>query len=141
MKPAAELIIEIDDLVRKIFIHIDDPETITQTLLALSIKNVGLGNLLVEALELEREAETQYKYQVSKRKLEIMKTEKDDKGKSVSATYAEDKAKIEHKEILDELNHLKGRVDILKVKRSDVSSVIDTGRTRASLIKNDIRNS
>lgn len=140
MKTMIELIKEIDELAKELFKpeSLENPETISKIILELSVKNMGLGNMVIEAMDFERQAETQYKYEVDKTKLDIMRTERDDKDKSVSATYSESKAKIETKQLLDEWNECKHKLDVLKVKRSDLDKVIDTGRSRLSLIKQDI---
>lgn len=139
MEDHKTLITEIDTLTSEITEAINNPETISKCLLQIALKNDRLGNLYVMALDMERVAKTDYEYQLDESKLKIMATEVDDKGKRVSATYAESRSRIRKKDLLDELNTAKHTVDVLKVKRNDIDRIIDAARSRLSLIKNDIK--
>lgn len=133
------LVDEVDRLMRLVYSQQSDPEGLSKTLDQLSVRNVGLGNLLVEALDLARQAETSYNYEVNKKKLALTKQVDPNTSKTHSATVAESMAEVEHHQKKEEWDGLKKSVDTLRIKRADLGQVIDTHRSRLSLIKGDIQ--
>lgn len=132
LKPAIEIVNEIDAKSKELYNNLDDSETISKTLFELAILSVGLGNHLIEALDRERQLESSYKYKIDVRVLEGVEA-----GEAVNKS--ELKARKELNTHKDNWLEAKRQVDILKIKRADLEKVIDTGRSRLSLIKNDMR--
>lgn len=137
MKSALDLVNDIDGKAKALYKSLDSPEDISKILFEMAILSVGLGNYLIEALDNERRLDSKYKYDLVERKLELVSKTNPSTDKLYSATVAES---IAEQEISNEaLLESKRQVDILKIKRADLEKVIDTGRSRLSLIKNDIR--
>lgn len=139
MKSAADIVAEIDDVLRDIWKHMEDPENLSRDILKLSVLNGGLGNWLAEAQDLERRMEAAYKHDVDARMLNIRETEKNEKGHPPAIDYAKAKATIEKAEQLDAWLDGQHQVTVLRLKRQDTDQAIDAARSRLSLIKQDIR--
>lgn len=133
MKEVATIVSEIDDVLRDIWRHFDDPENLSRDILKLAVLNGGLGNGLADAFDNERRAEIVYKHAVDKLKLQLVE-------KGDSATVAESKAKVEETNKLSVWLEDQHRLTVLKLKRQDTDSAIDAARSRLSLIKQDLRN-
>lgn len=131
-KTPQEIVSDADDQIREIWRSVDDPETLSQAILRLSVLNAGIGNFLHEAMLEESAAERHYKFMLDKQKLALV-----DEGKS--ATVAESMAKIAYNDTLKNWHEKTHAVNILKLKRNDVDRIIDAARSRLSLIKLDIR--
>lgn len=133
VKTPEELVNEADDILRVIFNSLDNPEIISTKLLRLAVIYGGIGNCLAAAQNAERQAETTYKYELNKKKASYMKA-------GSSATAAEVPATVDVKKYRDDWDSWKHNASILKIKREDIEKVIDTGRSRLSFIKQEIKN-
>ncbi len=132
MKSATQLIDDIESKSKGLYANLDDSEHISKTLFELAILAMGLGNFLIEALDNERMAESTYKSQLDQRvRMGIQEGE--------AVNKSELKARQESLGEMSKWLKAKRNVDVLKIKRADLDKVIDTGRSRLSLIKNDIR--
>lgn len=140
IKSPDQLVSEMDEIIRGMWTHLEDPENLSTDILRLAVLNVGIGNALVEAQDLLNVANTEYKHSFETFKLAAMQ-DKDENGKKVTATAAESMATVEMKEAADYINVLTKALMTLKIKRQDTDSVIDAARSRLSLIKNDIKQS
>lgn len=134
------LVAEMDDIIRGIWTHLEDPQSLSNDILRLSVLNVGIGNALVEAQDLLNTADTERKYALQTIKLAKVKETDPDTGKKIPMGVAEAMAEIETKKLADHMNVLSKAVMLLKIKRNDTDSVIDAARSRLSLIKKDIQN-
>lgn len=139
-KDALHIVSEIDDILRDVWKHLENPQELSQDILKLAVLNGGLGNWYAEAQDNERRKEAHYKHNLNSDKLAIMATEKDERGKAVSATYAESKAQINHWATQLELLDAEHTTTVLKLKRQDTDQAIDAARSRLSLIKRDMTN-
>jgi Mg/Co/Ni transporter MgtE len=130
MKSATQLVDEIESKSKSLYLNLDDSETISKTLFELAVLSMGLGNHLIEAQDADRVAETLYKHNM-------------DEAIALNSDMPFNKAELEAKRQLHSekvrWNEAKRQVDVLKIKRGDLDKVIDTGRSRLSLIKGDIR--
>lgn len=132
MKSALDLVNDIDEKAKALYKSLDSPEDISKILFEMAILSVGLGNHLIEALDSERQLESGYKASLDKH-VRVGIEEGD------AVNKAELKARHLSKDEKLKWLESKRQVDILKIKRADLEKVIDTGRSRLSLIKNDIR--
>lgn len=139
-KDALHIVSEIDDILRDVWKHLENPQELSQDILKLAVLNGGLGNWYAEAQDNERRLEAHYKHDLNSDKLAIMATEKDERGKAVSATYAESKALMNHWTTQLELLDAEHTTTVLKLKRQDTDQAIDAARSRLSLIKRDMGN-
>ena len=130
MKGATELIKEIDDIARGL--NLDDAENLTKSIVALAQRNFGLGNWLADALEAERALERDLKI---KRTQLLMQKRKG--GQTLGE--AEAQAVVETKDIWDELLEVQKASSLYKIKRMDTQTLIDTIRSRNSVIKEDLK--
>lgn len=131
-KEPLQLVDEIDDLLREIWEHLENPELLSFDILRLAVKSGGLGTHLIEAEFDMDQAESQYKYQVDKRKLELVK-------QGESATVSESTAKVELQEDYSAYLERKKAYKAIKIKREDTDRAIDAVRSRLSLVKTDLR--
>lgn len=132
MKTAVQLIDNIETKSKGLYANMDDSETISRTLFELAILSMGLGNHLIEAQDAERVAETLYKHNLDEAVAEALKSEMPFNKSELDA-----KRRLHNEKV--EWNEAKRNVDVLKIKRADLDKVIDTGRSRLSLIKEDLR--
>lgn len=130
MKAAVDIINEIDEISRKL--DLNDAENLTKAIVALAQRNVGLGVWLADALEAERGLERDLKI---KRTQILMKARKG--GQTLGE--AEAQAIIDTKDLWDELLEIQKATSLYKIKRQDVQTLIETVRSRNSVIKEDIK--
>lgn len=130
MKSATDLITEIDDIARGL--DLDDAENLTKSIVALAQRNFGLGNWLADALEAERGLERDLKI---KRTQVLMKARKG--GQTLGE--AEAQSVTDTKDLWDELLEVQKATSLYKIKRQDTQTLIDTIRSRNSVIKEDIK--
>lgn len=133
-KDALTIVSEIDDLLRGVWTHLEDPQNLSLDILKLAVLNGGLGNWLAEAQDTERHEEANYKNMVDKVKLSLVAT-------GDSATVAESKAKQLNYSSLQLWLQAQHTVTVLKLKRQDTDQAIDAARSRLSLIKQDMKQS
>lgn len=138
-KSPDQLIKEIDEIVRGLWSHLEDPETLSRDIAQLSVLNYGLGKALALVVGELIDLETDYKHDFEAAKLETMESPRED-GKKVSATAAESVARVQLRELAEEIARLEKAVAAFKIQRSDTEQVIEAARSRLSLIKQDIRN-
>lgn len=133
-KSPTDIIKDIDKLAKDIFGSLENPETLSMTIVELAVLNVGMGNWLADALEAERNLDTELKYLKQKH---ITEGRKQDGKKAIGALEAE--AVVNTKEKQDELLEIQHAVQLYKIKRSDTEKLIDATRSRLSIIKQDIK--
>jgi hypothetical protein len=138
-KPIDELVAEIDTLIEAQWQHQSDPENLSIALHKLEVKIGMLSPHVAQAEYDVNTAKADYEVDFDKLKLEYMK-EKDEKGKAVSATVAESRARIDMADDMLELYAIKKAHTLLKLKREDTQRIVDAARSRLSLIKQDLRN-
>lgn len=127
-----EIIQDVDDLVRAVWTDWENPEKLSEDLMKLAVLYTPIGNLLAEARDDERREEADYKYRVEVDKLDHI-------AEGDTATKAESKAKVQHREQQKIVFTLTRQSEALKFKREDVEKLIDAARSRLSLIKGDLR--
>lgn len=132
-----QIISKIEKLSNQMFSNLESPEILSVGIIQLATYNSALGNYLVEANDLERQAETQYKYEYQKAFDKHRKP--DSQGKKISEGDAKALAFRETKELLDEHNTTQHMVDIIQIKRRDTEKLIDTIRSRLSFIKGEMK--
>lgn len=132
MKTAVQLIDDIETKSKGLYASMDDSETISRTLFELAILSMGLGNHLIEALDEERKLDSLYKFSIDNTTMKFVQD-------SQPVNKAELMSRESNYHLKKDWLKAKRNVDVLKIKRADLDKVIDTGRSRLSLIKNDIR--
>lgn len=132
MRPAEDIVADIDTILKEVWQHLEDPENLSKDILKLAVLNGGIGNWLAEAQDLERRVEAAYKHDVDRKKLDYVKA-------GDSATVSESKAKLDLAEQMDAWLDAQHQVTVLKLKRQDTDQAIDAARSRLSLIKQDIK--
>lgn len=130
MKSASELITEIDDIARGL--NLDDAENLTKGIVALAQRNFGLGNHLADALKAERGLERDLKIKRNKILMERRKA-------GITLGEAEAQAIADTKDLWDELIVVQNASGLYKIKRADTQTLIDTIRSRNSVIKDDMK--
>lgn len=129
-----DLITKIDSDIQAIARNWANPDGLSGIMLRLAKNNSYLGDLVTEAEAAMDEAKHEYEHLLDTRALGLMDDQK------VSKTYAESKAKIEFKPDFENYLTAKKNYGLLKRKRDSLDTIIDTARSRLSLIKGDIRN-
>lgn len=127
-----QVITKVDKLIFSLRTLQDDPENLSKALDNLAILARLLGKFLVAAEEEANITKTQYNYLLNKQTLEYISG---GKAAGVSETMAKQALKPE----LDTLYKWQHNVSVLKIARDDIDRIINTNRTRISLIKGDIR--
>lgn len=130
MKSAKELIEAIDTTSRSL--KLDDPEAISKDVVALSQYNMGLGNWLADAMEAERGLDRDLKLARQKIILDLRKTK-------TAVAEAEAKALMQTEDEWNQLLEVQNAVQLYKIKRIDTQMLVDTIRSRLSVIKEDLR--
>lgn len=126
-----QVVNEIDALIHKARTEVNSSENLSRSLVVLADKNNDLGALLHEAQTEEGEAEKEYKYLVDKSKLAYVKG-------GDSATVAESKAKLDHKDALDTWYSWKKNTSLLRIKRESVETFLRMSQSRNSTINKDV---
>ena len=132
MKDSGEIIKEASTRVKKLWGYKDNPEDLSACIHELAVLNFGLGTWLAEFEDAERVAKTD----VDLEHAEIVEKYIN---QDMPVSRAEVKAKIDLGDKRRDYNQIVKSVQMVKICRHDIETVIDTGRSRLSLIKQDMQ--
>lgn len=130
---STDVVSDINKLMADAKKSINDSETLSIIAVQLATRYGELGTMLAESMEAERGLELELKYERAKLLLSGRKSE-------ATIMEAQTEAYVQTKDKEDEWRIAKKSVDMLKIKRSDVETLIDVIRSRLAVIREDINN-
>lgn len=133
-KSAEDILKEIRTRTKDLWTKFDSPEELSRLINELAVLSFGLGEWLTIFDDEERNMKTELDLEKATIISELV-----DKKEPVSK--AEVKATVKLGEKRREYNQTVTMVNKLKIARHDVENLIDTGRSRLSLIKQDMEKS
>lgn len=128
----AKIIKEATDRARKLWGYKDDPENLSRVIHELAVLNFGLGEWLAEFEDSERQAKTEMELEHSGLVEKYI-------NQDMPVSRAEVKAKVDLGNKRREYNGIVKSVQMVKICRHDIEKVIDTGRSRLTTVRNDIK--
>jgi hypothetical protein len=132
LKPLTELLENIDERAARVWSAQNDPETLSKVILELSGINMALGEYLAAARADKASMKTEYEYNYNMAKLKYISD-------GLSATHADSQAKVDFYELRKVLDQRTEYVAMLTAKRKDTEQIINDGKARLGVIREDMR--